>query len=42
MNNLTIINSRVVNEGLVEEKDILIKNGKIEKIDKLTGQLKCL
>lgn len=35
MNNLTIINSRVVNEGLVEEKDILIKNGKIEKIDKL-------
>ena len=35
MKNLTIINSKVVNEGSVKEQDILIKDGRIEKIDKL-------
>lgn len=35
MKNLTIINSKVVNEGFVKEQDILIKDGRIEKIDKL-------
>ena len=33
MTNLTIINCKVVNEGLIDEQDILIKNGRIEKID---------
>jgi len=35
MKNITIINSKVVNEGSVKEQDILIKDGRIEKIDKL-------
>jgi dihydroorotase len=35
MTNLTIINCKVVNEGLIDEQDILIKNGRIEKIDSL-------
>ena len=33
MKNLTIVNSKIVNEGAAQVKDIFIKNGRIEKID---------
>ena len=31
-NTVTIKNCKVVNEGQIEEKDLVIKNGRVEKI----------
>jgi dihydroorotase len=39
MNTYLILNAKVINEGTIQEKDVFIKNGRIEKIDADLGNV---